>query len=146
MSTSALGSALDSLIAGLDALAALEGVVVNSADISIEEGGTEAIVLGDCELEEVELTMGGGRLETWTVDGAIRITRPWAGTTETTIKAARDRALAVFAALETYLNDTYTGSVPDITLQSATVNQYPDPEQRVCVVLFTLKIVNTKNP
>ena len=146
MSTSALGTALDALVAGLAALAALDGVAVVSGDIPLEDGGLEAIVLGDCELEDVALTMGGGRQETWTVEGVIRAAKPWDGTTETTIAAARDRCLEIFAQLETYLNDTYTSQVPDISLESASLQQYPDPEQRVAVLLFKLSVLNVKNP
>lgn len=146
MSTSAIGSALDALVDGLAARSGLSGVTVFSAPPSPEEAGLEGIWFGDCELTEIEHADGGSRLETWKVYGETYVKKAWATSTEATNRAARDRALALFAEVESYLNDTYTGSYPHATLSDADMIQNYGPSQRQCGLRFVIEIKNVKNP
>lgn len=146
MSTSVIGTQLDAIRAGLVVVAALSGVNVYSGTVSLEEAQTECIAFGPCTLTDAVYTAGGGRIETWDVEGEIRVIKPWQGTTETTIKAARDRLAELFAAVETYLNDTYTGEVPDVSITSGRMVQEYHPDGRMCSLTFTLAITAAKNP
>jgi hypothetical protein len=146
MSTSAIGTVLDAIRAALVLRAGLSGVAVYSGAIPVEEAGEECIAFGDGRLTEVELSMGGNRLETWVVGGETRVVKPWEGTTETTIAAARTRALAIFAELETHLNDTYTSTLPDVTLTSAEMSSGFVAEGRECRIGFEMTIQAAKNP
>lgn len=146
MSTAVVGTVLDSIRAGLIAVTGLSGVNVFSGPIPFEEAGVECIAFGDARLNEEPAAMGGVREERWTVDGEIRVVKAWQGTTEQTIKAARDRALAIYAAVETYINDTYTGSLPDASMSDGDLKQSYLPDGRVCSVLFSVLITELKNP
>lgn len=146
MSTSAIGTVLDALRTSLVARTNLSGVNVFSGPVSAEEAGLECIAFGDADLTEVAFAMGGLRQETWTVEGETRVVAAWKGTTELTIAAARDRALAIFAELESHLNDTFTGGLPNAELTSARIAQNMNPEGRVCSLVFTLTITAVKNP
>jgi len=146
VSTSAIGTILDAIVAGIDALGALDGVNIFSGPVlRMEEAGEEAVFLGDCRLTEVEMAMGS---ETWTIQGeVITAGKTWQGTTEQTIKASRDRTLAIFAALETYLNDTYTSPLPDVTVTSAELIPFLSPEiGRGTSLQFELTVKASKNP
>ena len=145
MST-AIGTVLDAIRAALILRANLSGVNVFSGPVSWEEAGVECIALGDARLDEEEMAMGGNRLEEWDVDGEILTQRPWQTTTETTIKAARDRTLALFAEVETHINDTYTGSYPHVTVTAGSLSQQMSTDWRRCWLTFTLHIRNPKNP
>ncbi len=148
MSTSAIGTSLDAIRAGLILRAGLSGVTVFTGPVPPEEAGLECIAFGDAELTEVGAAMGGLRAETWQVSGEIRVVKPWQnGGTETTIKAARDRDLAIFAELESYLNDTYSaGAYPDASLTEGEMRQIFNPDGRVCSLLFTFSVTAVKNP
>lgn len=146
MSTSQIGTVLDAIRAGLVNVSALTGVAVYSGFVSLEEGGLECIEFGKATLQEEPNTMGGNKLETWDVEFQLIGSKPWQGDTETTIKAARDRALALFAAVETYINDTYTGSLPDAEITAGSLESGYGPEQRACLITGTLTIRYVKNP
>jgi hypothetical protein len=146
MSTAVVGSVLDSIRSGLVAVTALKDVNVFSGPVPLDEAGLECVAFGDARLAEEPAAMGGEREERWTVDGEIRVLKSWEGTTETTIAAARTRALAIYAAVETYINDTYTGSLPDVSMSDGELRQSYLPDGRVCSVLFSVLIVQLKNP
>ena len=145
MSTSSLGTTLDAVQAGLAARPGLADVNVFSGPVSIEEAGQECIAFGDARLNEEAMAMGGNRWEVWTIDGELRVVKTWEGSTEETIKAARDRALELFAEIETYLNDTYTGDLPDVEVSSGELQQLIGGEGRVCRLIFTLQMKDEKN-
>jgi hypothetical protein len=146
MSTSAIGTVLDDLREALTLRVGLNGVSVYSGSVPAEEAGPECIAFGNGRLTEVELSMGGNRLETWVVGGETRVVKPWQGTTELTIASARDRALEIFAELETHVNDTYTGALPDVTVTSAEMESDYVAEGRECRVAFELTVRAAKNP
>jgi hypothetical protein len=146
MSTSVIGSQLDAIRAGLVIVSGLAGVNIFSGDASMEEAGQECVVFGNGTLVEEAFAMGGDRQEVWTVGGQIRVVKPWAGSTELTIKAARDRALAILALVETYLNDTYPGALPDDQLVGATLENSIAPGERVCSLTFDFTVMTVKNP
>lgn len=146
MSTSGIGTVLDAIQAALAARSGLGGVSIFTAPVGYDEAGLECIAFGDAELTEIALTMGGNREETWRVDGETRVEVGWQGSTETTIAAARARALEIFAELETHLNATYKGSVPDVNLASARMVQSIGQVGRVCQILFTIEVKGVKNP
>ena len=145
MSTSSLGTVLDAIRAALILRSNLTGVSVFSGPVSLEEAGQECIAFGDARLDENAMAMGGNRWEVWNIEGEIRIVKPWAGSTEQTIKAARDRALALFAEIETHVNDTYKGALPDVEVSSGSMEQWSG-EGRICRLLFTLQMKDDKNP
>jgi hypothetical protein len=146
MSTSQLGAVVDAIRAGLAALPGLADVNVFSGVVPVEEAGLECIAFGDGRLEEVAASMGGNREETWVIGGELRVLKTWQGDTESTIKAARDRGLEIFAQVETYLNDTYVGSLPDVQLTSADIYSTFVAEGREFRLAFELTIENIKTP
>ena len=146
MSTSAIGATLDAIRAGLVALPNLAEVNVFSGAIPVEEAGLKCIAFGDGDLREIAFAFGGSRQETWDITGQIRTVSAWQGDTESTIKAARDEALDVFAELETYLNDTYTSTLPGTQITDASISSTFGPEGRVCSIAFTFQILAVKNP
>ncbi len=146
MSTSQVAVVLDDLRAGLVLVDALADVAVFSGPVAVDEAGLECVAFGDARLTEEPAAMGGTREERWTIDGEIRILRAWETDTETTIAAARARALALFAAVETYINDTYTGTLPDVSISDGELRQTYLPEGRVCSVLFSVLVTAFKNP
>ena len=146
MSTSALGTVLDALCAGWAARPGMSGVNVFTGPVTVEEAGLECIALGDAELTEVVAAMGGSRQESWDVQGELRVIKPWQGDTETTIAATRDRSLELFAEIETYINDTYLGELPDVEIVSGEMRPDFNPDGRACSLLFTLTIMTIKNP
>lgn len=147
MSTSAIGTIKDALVAALKLRANLAGVNIFSGFVGVEEAGVECIALEDARLVEVAAAMGGNRIETWEIDGEVAAVKPWTGgTTELTIKAARDRAVALLAEIETHLNDTYAGELPSAQLIGAELSDLIGAEGRVCVISFTLSMQQMKNP
>lgn len=146
MSTSAIGTTLDAIRAGLVLRDGLAGVNVFSGPVAYEEAGLECIAMGDAVLTEVAFAMGGAREETWTVHAETYVLKPWAGDTELTIASARDRALALWAEVESYLNDTYTGSLPDASMESGEMEQGFGPDGRWCRLRFDFRVTAVKNP
>lgn len=147
MTTSAIGTTIDAIRAGLASRSGLSEVNVFSGTVPVEEAGRECIALGYATLSEEAAAMGGTREETWTVTGSeIRVVTPWQRYTEATIKAARDRALEILAEVEGYLNDTYVGTLPDAQLTAAELSQNFVAEGRECRVTFEMTISGLKNP
>ena len=146
MSTSAIGTVLDAIRAGLAARPGLTDVNVFTGPISREEAGLECIAFGEARLNEEPHTMGGNKAETWDVDGETRVVESWQGDTEDTIEAARDRALELFAEVETYLNDTYVADLPNVKVTSGSLTQDITPDGRACSLLFTMTVRAVKNP
>ena len=146
MSTSAIASLLDALVDNLSAVSALQGVVIMSGAAG-PEIQPEQISLGlDCTIEEARMTMGGNKMEEITVPGDLYVEK--AGADEDTIREARDRAVEIFAAVETYLNDysTIGGTVVDATLSLDKLSNVMSATGRVCVVEFTIYARAAKNP
>lgn len=148
MSTSAIGTVLDALVDGLRARPGLNGVNIFSAYVSLEESGLESIELGDATLTEEELAMGGARLETWDVECVLfGQAKSWEGDTETTIRAARDRGLELFAEVESYVNQTYlSGAYPYVAMAAGKLESGYGPETRAARLTFTLRVLAFKNP
>lgn len=146
MSTSAIGTILDAIRTALVARSGLTGVNVFTGGVPIEDAGLECIAFLGATLDEAANTNGGNRLETWRVQGATQVIKPWQGTTEESIKAARDRALAIFAELETHLNDTYKSELPVAEITDGELTQFYSPEGRMCDLSFTMTIRAVKNP
>lgn len=147
MSTSAIGTVMDALVDALRARPGLAGVNVYSAAVSLEESGLESIELGDAELEDAPLAMGGNKTETWNVECyLVGQAASFDADTETTIRSARDRTLELFAEVETHVNDTYAGSLPDVTVTAGKLESGYGPETRACRLTFTLQIRASKNP
>ncbi len=147
MSTSAIGTVMDALVDALRARAGLSGVNIYSAPVSLEESGLESIEFGDADLEDEPLAMGGNKTETWNVECyLVGQAQSWDGDTETAIRSARDRTLELFAEVESYVNDTYTGSLPDVTLTAGKLESGYGPETRACRLTFTTRILASKNP
>lgn len=147
MSTSALATQLDAICDGLAARPGLAEVNVFTGAVAQEEAGLECVVIGGtCELDEIAHSMGGNREETWRVDGAVRVIKEWQGSTEDTIRAARDRLMEILAEIETYLNDTYAGTLPDAQLMSGTLDNAIWPEGRLCGLVFSFELMTVKTP
>jgi hypothetical protein len=146
MSTSFIGTTLDSIRAGLVNLSGLSGVNVFSGSVPMEEAGLECAAFGNGRLNEESMSMGGNRLEVWTIGGEIRVVKGWQGTTEATIKAARDRALEIAAEIESYLNDTYTGPLPYVEMTTGEIEGTFNPDGRVCSLGFEFTVKAAKNP
>jgi hypothetical protein len=146
MSTSVLGTTLDAIVDGLNARPNLSTVNVFSGAVSMEEAGLECVALGSAELEESPSAMGGNRLEEWKVYGELLALAAWQGDTETTIRHARDRAFELFAEVESYINDTYTGSLPDVAVTAGKIDTTFGPDGRYCTLGFTLTVRYLKNP
>lgn len=145
MSTSAIGTVLDDLVDGLRAR--LPGVNVYSADVSIDEAGLECVAFMGASLDEAAAAMGGTRAENWRIQSAVQVvTASWQGDNESTIRAARNRALELFAEVETYCNDTYVGSYPDVEVEAGELTQTYSNEGRVCALSFTVTMTQLKNP
>lgn len=107
----------------------------------------EQVSLGEeVELADEPMTMGGNRLENYSVSGFLWVEK--AGADETVIREARDRAFDIFAAIETYLNDTPTvgSTVLDADLEANSCKNMMSPEGRVCVIEFTVRVRAAKNP
>lgn len=148
MSVSQIGTVLDSIRAGLVARAGLVSVGVFTGGVSEKEaeGYLELIEFGDADLSESPSRHGGTRQEEWSIEASLIGRASWQSDAETTIKAARDRALEMFAEVESYINDTYTGSLPDVDVTAGKMESGYGPEHRACRITFTLTITGEKNP
>jgi hypothetical protein len=145
MSTSSIPTVLDELRTKLMAVTALAGVTVSTAPLGTEDP-PEAIVFSDVSLSEELLAMGTTRRETYTIDGMVYIQKPGAG--EMAIKAARDRAFAILAEVETYLTDnpTINSKCLDSDLKSVKLTQAVAPNIRIAFIEFGIKVDAIKTP
>lgn len=146
MTTSYIGSVLDDITDGLSGRSGLQDVHVFSGPVSIEEAGTECIAFGDARLTDSMVAMGSVKEETWEVDGELYVVGTWQGDTEATIRASRDRILELFAEVESYINDTYLGELPDVEVTAAELQQNIAAEGRACRMTFNLTVLGIKNP
>jgi len=146
MATSYIAGVLDSLADGLAALNALQDVKVFSGPVLLEEAGTECIAFGDFRLNEEMAALGNTKEEVWDVDGEMYVVKTWEGDTEATIRSARERTMELFAEVETYINDTYTGTYPDVEITAGEVQQNIVAEGRACRMTFSLTVTALKNP
>jgi hypothetical protein len=138
VSVDVVATVLDAICAALPDRAGLAGVNVYSAPVSTDDAGTEYIVFGNPKLETVRGGAAGYRAETWRVEGELRAWKPWAGSIELTIKAARDRALALFGELDAHVNDTYADGLPSVTVASGDLDQDHQSEDRACWLAFVM--------
>ena len=137
---------VDALRTALVNRSGLSGVNVYTAPVAPEDEGTEAIIFGE---EDADGTAGvycipaEQRQEEYEVRGRVLIVKSGAG--ETAIKAARDRAYAIYAevASEVGTNDRMTGTVDDVTATQATVEQVPGDHVRICRIRFILTVKAT---
>lgn len=150
--TSQIGVVLDKLVADLSVLAALNGTSVVSGDMGSEWVGQhrKAIMFLGAHVEQESLGMGqDDRIENYEIPGDIYFVAPGAG--ETAAKEARDTALEMFAALETYLADditigstVLTGEIQDFNLDSG---PYPGiPGGHFAEITFTIEAKATIEP
>lgn len=146
MMTSTIPDFLDALVDALATLSALQRVTVTSGlpgpTVALEE-----VAIGyQVEVDDQPLTMGGNRLETYTVSGHLSIEKPGAG--EDAIRNARDRAFEIYAAIETYLNDypTVGGTVLHAAMQRNQVRNNIALEGRLCEIEFDIQVRAAKNP
>jgi len=146
MSTSQIGEVIDAILEGLSALPGLRDVNIFSGQVTVGEAGLECIAFGGGTLDEIAFAMGGSREETWTIGGETRVFRTWEGSTEATIKSARDRALEIFAEVETYLNDYYGSTFPDTQISTAELASNVTAEGRECRIAFEFVVKAVKNP
>ena len=147
MSTTAIGTVLDAIQSGLSSVSGLSGVNVFSVPVSAEAGGEECIWMGDATFNEEESAMGGERGEVWDIEAQVwgRICH-WEGDIEVTGREARDRLLELYALIETYINDTYTGTFPNVVITAGALRQGLLPDGHRCAMDFTLTMGNIKNP
>lgn len=145
MSTSTIPAVLDELRTQLTAVSALSGVTISTARLGTEDP-PEAIVFADVSMSEELMAMGQMRRETYTIDGMIYIQKP--GANETAIKAARDRAFALFAAVETYLSDnpTINSKCLDSDIKAVKLTQAVAPNIRIAFIEFAIEVDATKEP
>ncbi len=146
MSTSTIPAVLDALVAALALRSGLVGVGVWSAPAG-DSKYLENIEFGaEIDIDQSSVTMGGGRQETYRIDGGIGITKAGAG--EDTIKAARDRCFALLAELEAYLNDNPTigGTCMDADLDTGQMKQGYQTNGRTCSVEFAITVRAFINP
>ena len=145
MSTSSIPTVLDALVDALKLRPGLSGVGVFAAPAG-DSGPVECLEFTEIELEEEARSMGGNRLESYTLKAAVFTISPGAGAVPA--GKARERALAIVAEVETYMNDdpTIGGTCLDSDFISATIKQGYTPEGRVCQTEITIRVQAMKNP
>lgn len=139
----------------------LAGVNCFTAEVFDKEAGREAIVFG---VEPVPgefsyRTMPKKQVtESYVVEGRTWVVKPGSG--ETVIKAARDRAFAIFGEVVTELVDCNTASgtqtgtehcqatlgVDDASITTFKLNQFVQDGARDCRVLFTIAVTAKFTP
>ena len=147
MSTTAISTVMSDVRDGLAGLSGLSDVTVFSFPVSAEVGGEECIWMGDPTFDEEESAMGGERGEVWSIPCQVwGRDCHWDGDVESMGRAARERAVELFALIETYINDTYTTSYPKVTITAGKLHQSVLPGAHRCAMDFTLTMGNIKNP
>jgi hypothetical protein len=142
-----IGSVLDALVDAWGAELVAENVKVFSAPVLIAEGGPEFVHIVSATLDEKVATDCGGREETWHVEGDIFVGPRTGTTTESAIRAARDRTQTILDIMETHVNDTYTGEGDvDVEFTGGNIAQGAVPEGRVIYRGFVLTVKIDKNP
>jgi hypothetical protein len=146
MMTSTIPDFLDALVDALATLSALQNVTIASG-LAGPTVALEEVAIGyQVDIDEQPRTMGGNRLETYSVAGHLAIEKPGAG--EDAIRNARDRAFEVYAAIETYLNDypTVGSTVLDAEIRAGQVRNNIAMEGRTCEIEFTINVRAAINP
>jgi hypothetical protein len=146
MSTSTIPAFLNELVDTLATLHGLQTVTVSSGRAGPTAALEQVAVGSVVEVDDQPLTMGGNRLETYTVSGELIIEKPGAG--EDAIRNARDRAFEVYAVIETYLNDypTVGDTVVHAQLQRNQVRNNIALDGRSCEIDFEIQVRAAKNP
>lgn len=140
MATSTVPAVLDALRTALDARPGLDGVSIFTGPAG-DEAGLESIEFFDVEDWSLEFANLGGskRDEEYSLQGFVWIVKPGAG--ETTIKAARDRAIAIYIEIESQLRtDPKVGerllwALPN----TARLTQRMSDKGRVAILEFTVR-------
>ena len=142
--TSVLPDLLDAIQAGLDARAGLNGVTVLSGPADADDLGREYIALGLND-PEISIPQRPGaqtvnyRKESISIPCELRANQPGKG--ETNIRAARDRAFALFAEVEDWVRSNKTAglsAVDALHITNARANQGADDNGRFVVIKFDL--------
>lgn len=141
MTASALPGFLDALTAALAARPGLAGVAVFSAPVDPDLLGKEAIELAESvDVNQTSAAMSSRDIsETFTVKGSILVASPMVkqasvmATINTAAKAARDRALAIYAEVCDELADDITvdGSVLGADVGGYVLEQGFSPEDQM---------------
>lgn len=134
-------SVLDQLKTSLEARGGLSGVQVGTAPLGDETQREAIIFFGvDGTQEWGILSESSPKEDTYTIEGAIWINKPGAG--EVTAKAARDRAVAIFAEVEAQVrsDQTINGLVMMCEAQSVRLEQGSNTNGRWCQISFDLRI------
>lgn len=142
--TSVLPDLLDAIQTGLSGVAALAGVTVVSGPLDAEDLGREYIVLGVND-PDITLPQRPGaqnmnyRKEAISIPCELRANKPGKG--EINIRAARDRAFKLFAAVEDWVRNNKTAGIPAVDalhITSVRIQQGADDKQRYVVMRFDL--------
>lgn len=134
------GSVLDTLKTQLEARGGLSGVQVATASMGDETAREAIIFFGvDGPQKWGVLSDVAPKEDADTFEGAIWINKPGAG--EAVAKAARDRAIALFAELETQLraDQTISGLVLMCEVENKRLEQGSNTNGRWCQISFGLK-------
>lgn len=135
------GPVLDQLKTLLEARAGLAGVQVATAAMG-DETNPEAIVFFGATGTQTwgQFDTNDPKQDDYTIEGAIWINKPGAG--ETTAKAARDRASAIFAELEAQLVTDH--EVNDLVLigelTTTRLEQGVNERGRWCQIGFDIRV------
>ena len=159
--TASIGDFLDELKIDLDAITpGLDGVRVFTAPVDEVTEGDEAILLG-YEAITAEWTMQGPKTvaEHYTVPCRVLCFKPGATNvastgkaTETQVRAARDRALAILHILydQSYTDHHASSTVEDWNITGVTIEQAPYEQGqtpgRICAVTFTIDVTAMFTP
>lgn len=142
--TSVLPDLLDAIQAGLDARAGLDNVTVLSGPADADDLGREYIALGLND-PEISIPQRPGaqtvsyRKESISIPCELRANQPGKG--EGSIRAARDRAFALFAEVEDWVRSNKTAglsAVDALHITNARANQGADDNGRYVVIKFDL--------
>lgn len=126
----------------LEGRAGLSSVTIYDAETNTEDLAREHVVLGDWE-QNVEYITFRTKEESYVVDGRVSVKKP------NTAKAARDRALAILAEVETQLDSDPEGSatVWDALFVGYRAEERVDADNgRVCDIEFQIEVKAHDNP
>jgi hypothetical protein len=143
-----IAAILDALVDGISARPAFAGVQVRSAFMGDEMDGREFVVFdGTHRLDGDWSSIGRlSRQEIVTVDGSVVVRYPGGG--EQIVRAARSRAAALFADIESFVtasvanNRLMVNGVPTVHTSKIRPTGYADgfdPDGRVAVLTFSVE-------
>jgi hypothetical protein len=142
--TTTIPALLSTLCDQLLARAGLEGVAVFSGSRPLEQAALEEINLMGARMTQEARVLGNlRRQETYDVPGALLVIK--AGKDEATIRAARDRACAIFAQIEQQLREdpSVDTTVMTAEIKTGDVTDGYSERGRYCLWEFTIQVVAT---